>query len=47
MVRGQPWAADKPTQYVSPSKLIHATVGVEPSGEDVAKGLDQFFWFTR
>jgi hypothetical protein len=47
IVRGQPWVADSRTQYVSPSKEIHDTVGVDPSVAGTAKGLDRLFELTR
>ena len=47
IVRGQPWVAESRTQYVSPSKEIHDTVGADPSGPATAKGLDRLFGLTR
>ena len=47
IVRGQPWAAERRTQYVSPSKEIHDTVGIDPSGPATANGLDRLRGLTR
>ena len=46
IVRGHPWASASRTQYVVPSKLIHRTVGITPSGP-AAKGLDRFLGLDR
>jgi len=43
MERGQPSATESRTQYVSPSKEIHDTVGGGPSGADGAGRLARYF----
>ena len=47
IVLGQPRASESRTQYVSPSKEIHDTVGMDPSGPDSAEGLERVFGLTR